>query len=244
MARYPFTCTRMLACYHGGKTNKYFSQGNAKGMKRDVRREGGICGALSGHWVAHHHNGRSLWTELYNREAGCLVSYSSVNSAVFNTILNDQKHWGVAGGLGLEDFMDQNSLERARQNDSEIVDFNGTNVDPMLRGIVPGNRINDMGARIVAELNRGKMIYGAKYALVSLFKGADSSGIDGHVVAVAMLPDGTTLFFDPNYGEYEFPSFIKFSSFFRSFFYGRYTSYFGKFDFRYKSSISFWSDKA
>ncbi|GLS24951.1 hypothetical protein GCM10007877_06650 [Marinibactrum halimedae] len=123
-----------------------------------------------------------------------------------------------------------------------IENLNGFIPNPMLPdGVVEGKTIDNMAYRITQEIQRGKMLFNAKYALVSFCRPCGDPGPNGHEVAIAMTNNNTFILFDPNYGEYEFPNFKKFSSFFSSFFYARYTSRNKKFDFRKRSKISFWS---
>lgn len=193
----------------------------------------GICQALSAKWIAEHANDRSLWSWLFRpgttipslpHIANLMINFTesvvqdksdiehvqsdSMRRRIANRISNRTTRSKDTKGEFYQDFVTDKYLKlyanliRRRIVQESVAGSMGKRIDV---GASLG-----AGYRLADNLHQNKMVSrGGSYVLISIM------GNGGHAMAAFTADDFA--FFDPNFGEFYFPSHAKFKQFFLQF---------------------------
>ena len=223
------------ACLHHKGAYVHYSQGEeptATLISMLPYTKDGICQALSAKWIAEHANDRSLWTWLLKPgtripDAGKIVNLminfteSTVRtSSDVQTIGTKRTKERIAKRLSNPTTRNRNTGGQFYQDfvtDKYLAMF-GVKRRALPKAAVMGSMGNRMkygfgpttGLKLAATLQRKSLVtLGGAYALISIM------GNGGHAMAAFVGED--VAFFDPNFGEFWFPSDRDFRGFFGSF---------------------------
>ena len=209
-----FTCLEQSGCYIE------YSQGNRGThdiIKKSPLTADGICQALSAKWIAQHANDDSLWNWLFLRGTTTvnkaavvqlMHNYTDASSgARFTSLGNPTTKYKYTLGLTYQDYVTDRYLEL---------------YDVKRRQMVSGSFMGNKNARIGTGANgfclanrlHKKFLntLGGSYVLI-VIKGQHNNSQVGHAMA-AYVGSHDVTFFDPNYGEFWFPSQDKFTTWF------------------------------
>ena len=184
------------AACHGGTFDWSFSQGKYKNiLHANSLSEGGICEALSVSWIAALCQGSSLQKNLtWNGKVDASRVATVAQRFVTDYKTKDGKMMGGS---------EQRSASR------KYLESLG------LKGFPYSDQKRDMKSQFYAvfEILKKCKVYKQNNAIYSLI---GMQGKDwGHGLAYAVAENKVTKFFDPNKGEFTFPSYEKFISWFK-----------------------------
>lgn len=198
------------ATAYGGHCTFAFSQCQAPVstfIAGDPATSGGVCEALSAHWIRYHADGGSLWTWLY---AGNAVSMAKLQYHVMQL----QMRGHVAP--------DQDAVTAAWLADNGILPVNQNYVVQQFKRVAdiviptsggsvaarPSGTTGMFSANELAEAMTSETTMGA-----GCYKKLGLSGMGGaHAMALWVAQD--VVFFDPNFGEFWFASPARFRAWF------------------------------
>lgn len=176
----------------------------------------GICQALSAKWIAEHANGRSLWNWL------CTPGTTNVKQgAVANLMINFTESVQRTGKLSNPTTRNKNTHGQFYQDfvTDKYLGLYGLVRRKIVQDSVIGSMKNQLsvggglnaGRRLARRLNESRMVSkgSGSYVLISIM------GNGGHAMAAFIGED--IAFFDPNFGEFWFPSHQQFYKFFLKF---------------------------
>jgi hypothetical protein len=191
------TKLHLLAHEFGGACTKKFSQGSddrTKGLgywyhqrkKKNGKKWGGVCKALSVYWIAYHANDWDFW--------GWLMENGWAQAERATIICDLHGAYGKRDGLSKYNWMKQvlataHVVERRSNHNGAAMVLTGSG------DAVTGKTY--LNGRLIAEaVAPNYRLGGGCYRQLSFHGGG------GHAVALWAAEDAT--FFDPNYGEYWF----------------------------------------
>lgn len=201
---------RESAARHGGECTWHFSQCKdpvrSVIAKNDTTKEG-ICELLAAKWVCEEHHGRSLKTYL----AGPTGHRSQIDLARLSLLAQ-------AFGTG---YGNQSATTEAWMRANQVPPRAGLGTD-MGGATVLGAPKIDVDDDLLGDLRRKTTRRGVTLPLLALVSVGEHNRFLGkmaHATAVR-LDTGAykATYFDPNYGEFRFPSFDTFRSWFISYF--------------------------
>ena len=177
----------------------------------------GICQALSAKWIAQHANGSSLWDWL------CTPGTTNVKqSAIANLMINFTESVQRTGKLSNPTTRNQDTKGQFYQDfvtDKYLKLYSGLVRRSIVQEGVIGSIRNQLtvgggvnaGRRLARRLNESRLVSkgSGSYVLISIM------GNGGHAMAAFVGED--IAFFDPNFGEFWFPSHKQFYAFFLKF---------------------------
>lgn len=195
--------------------------------------EDGICQALSAKWIAEHANGGSLWNWLFKpgsktpdpgKIANLMINFTEsivrtggdidhsqgnrkVRSGIASRLSNKTTRSKNTGGQYYQDFVTEKYLGLygvARRNIVQAC-YTGSMGKRIKHGLGP-KTAQVLGATLQQKYMNTK---GGAYVLISVL------GDGGHAMAAYVGQD--IAFFDPNFGEFWFPSHLDFYRFFLDF---------------------------
>lgn len=195
---------------------------------------GGICSALSAKWIAEHANGGSLWNWLFT-PGTTNVKQSAITTLMINFIDSTVRTAGSidhsVGNRGVRSRIASRLSNRsARSKNTGNFDYQDFVIDKYLglyglkrRNIVQDGVIGSIknqlsvggginaGRRLGRRLNEKQLVSkgSGSYVMINIM------GNGGHAMAAYVGSD--VAFFDPNFGEFWFPSQKKFYEFFLNF---------------------------
>ena len=172
----------------------------------------GICQALAAKWIAQHANDDSLWNWLFSKGT-TNVKQSAIANLMINFTESVQRTGKLAnpttkdkntGGEFYQDFVTDKylGLYGIQRRKSTQASYLGTMKNP----IPVGNWGTALASRFQESWLNAK---GGSYILISIL------GNGGHAMAAYVGED--VAFFDPNFGEFWFPSINEFYSWFQQF---------------------------
>lgn len=190
---------RALAAAHGGQCTWHFSQ--AKDPVRTLigsssKTKAGICEILAAKWMCERHNGRSLET---------WITVGGVGGNRRNLDRSKLALLAMTFGTGIE----RDDDEVQREHTENWMRTQGV-VPRRGRAWLRDEGFNgDVADGMVGDLQQ----HAAPYrALITVHGTTAFTGEQGHIMALDV--GATIAYFDPNFGEFTFPTFGAFSAWF------------------------------
>ena len=210
-----FTCLEQSGCYIE------YSQGNRGThdiIKKSPLTADGICQALSAKWIAQHANDDSLWNWLF------IKGTRSINQAAIVNLMHNftdgvARHGKSANptsknkyplGMTYQDYVTERYMA-----------IYGVQRRKMVQKGFLGNQFHLIATgadgHCLAHRMQGSFLNsrGDSYVLI-VIKGKDKNKPVGHAMS-AYVGSEDFVFFDPNFGEFWFPSHEKFQAWFKGY---------------------------
>lgn len=177
----------------------------------------GICQALAAKWIAEHANDSSLWNWIFVKG-----TTNVKQSAIGNLMINFTESVVQTGKLANASTSGKNNTNLYYQDfvTTKYLSLYGLRKRAIVQDSVIGSMSNQLtvgsgttaGRRLARRLNEKSLVTkgGGSYVLISIMgKGG------GHAMAAYVGTD--IAFFDPNFGEFWFPTHKQFYNFFLTF---------------------------
>ncbi|KTL60784.1 cysteine protease [Photorhabdus laumondii subsp. laumondii] len=189
---------RNSASKHGGQVTFKFAQTKGTFLDQIMKHKdtsGGVCESISAHWISAHAKGESIFDQLYvggQKGKFHIDSLVSIKQLQMDSYLDDEQstmteYW--LGTQGIQPIMQKNDVD---EHSSKVVGQTGNKgTTDLLHAIL------DTGDK------------GSGYKKISFL-----GKMAGHTVAAYVDDQKGVIFFDPNFGEFSFPSITSFSRWF------------------------------